>query len=231
MKLLIVEDEEDLVAAMAKGLRQQGYAVDTAYDGEGGELLAQINKYDLLILDLNLPCIDGIEVCRRLRAAQPSLPILMLTARAGLHDRIKGLDAGGDDYLIKPFHFAELLARLRALLRRNVSAREPLLRNGDLQLDLATKAAWHGDHLLKLTLKEFAVLEYLLRHAGEVVSQEDLLEHVWDMNADLFTNAVRVHINSLRRKLHDNYREPHYIETVIGGGYRLLVQEQKEADR
>lgn len=221
MRLLVIEDEPDLAGALAKGLRHQGYAVDVAYDGLAGWELASINEYDLLILDLNLPEIDGLEVCRRLRASQPELLILVLTARSQAEERVEGLDQGADDYMVKPFHFAELAARIRALLRRDMRVRAHLLHYKDLKLDSKARVAWRGNRRLELTGKEFGVLEYLLRHQGEVVSQEQLLEHVWDMQANPLTNTVRVHMNSLRRKLEDMADTPCYIETIIGQGYRI----------
>lgn len=222
MRILIIEDEPDLANALARGLRQQGYAVDIAENGERGWELGEIYDYDLLILDLNLPDMDGLEVCCRLRASRPSLLILMLTARDRVTDKVTGLDLGADDYLTKPFHFAELLARIRALLRRDLRVREPVLQVGDLKLDPATRTVWVGRQRLDLTRKEFSILEYLMRHAGEVVSQEELIEHVWDEDVDLFTGSVRVHICSLRRKLNDDIEHPRYIETIVGAGYRLL---------
>lgn len=221
MRLLIIEDESDLANALARGLCRQGYAVDIASDGEQGWELAEVNDYDLLVLDLNLPGMDGLEICRRLRSSRPRLLILMLTARGQPKDRVTGLDLGADDYLVKPFHFGELVARVRALLRRDMRAREPLLQWGDLKLDPTTRIAWQGNRPLALTRKELAILEYLMRHPGEVISQEALLEHVWDAQVNPFTNVVRVHINSLRRKLGDNASAPRYIETVVGQGYRL----------
>ena len=221
MRLLVVEDEPDIAHALAKGLRREGYAVDVAYDGEQGWKLAEVNGYDLLILDLNLPAMDGLELCRRLRASMPSLLILMLTARSRPDERVIGLDHGADDYLVKPFHFAELTARIRALLRRDMRVRAPLLQFKDLKLDPAAHVVWQDNHRLELTRKEYGVLEYLLRHQGEIISQEMLLEHVWDMQANPLTNTVRVHINSLRRKLEDVAETPRYIETIIGQGYRL----------
>jgi DNA-binding response OmpR family regulator len=223
MRLLVVEDELDIAHAVAKGLRQQGYAVDVAYDGEQGWKLAEVNEYDLLILDLNLPEMDGLELCRRLRASRPSLLILMLTARSLPDERVTGLEQGADDYLAKPFYFAELTARIRALLRRDMRVRTPLLQFKDLKLDPAARVVWQDNHRLELTSKEFGILEYLLRHQGEIISQETLLEHVWDMQANPLTNTVRVHINSLRRKLEDVAEMPRYIETIIGQGYRLGV--------
>ena len=221
MRLLVIEDEPDLAEGLARGLRQQGYAMDVAYDGLQGWELAITNEYDLLILDLNLPEMDGLEVCRRVRASRPALLILMLTARSEPDERVAGLDLGADDYLVKPFHFAELVARIRALLRRDVRARTPLLQYRDLKLDPLARVAWLGNRRLELTGKEFSILEYLMHHLGEVVSQEALLEHVWDMQANPLTNTVRVHINSLRRKLEDMAETPCYIETCIGHGYRL----------
>lgn len=228
MRILIVEDELDLANALARRLRQQGYAVDIAEGGERGWELGEIYDYDLLILDLNLPDMDGLEVCRRLRASRPDLLILMLTARDRLTDKVAGLDLGADDYLTKPFHFEELVARIRALLRRDMRVREPVLRVGDLKLDPASRTAWIGRHRLDLTRKEFGILEYLMRHPGEVVSQEDLIEHVWDEDVNLFSGSVRVHIYSLRRKLGDDAKHPRYIETVVGGGYRLLPPGESE---
>jgi len=231
VRLLIVEDELDLANALARGLRQQGYAVDIAADGEQGWELAEVNDYDLLILDLNLPGMDGLEVCRRLRSSRPRLLILMLTARGRLADRVRGLDLGADDYLVKPFHFEELAARVRALLRRDLRVREPLLQWGDLKLDPAARIAWQSNHRLELTRKELGILEYLMRHPGEVISQEELLEHVWDVEADPFTNTVRVHLHSLRCKLGDDATAPRYIETVVGQGYRLIPPNRPEKSR
>ncbi len=221
MRLLVIEDEEDLTQALARGLRQEGYAVDIALDGLQGLNFALINEYDLLILDLNLPEMDGLEVCQRLREARPELLILMLTARNGPLERVVGLDMGADDYLSKPFLLAELMARVRALLRRDVRVRTPLLSYKDLKMDPIARVVWFGKRRLDLTGKELGILEYLLRHQGEIVSQEALLEHVWDMKANPLTNTVRVHINSLRRKLEDMAETPQYIETIIGQGYRL----------
>jgi DNA-binding response OmpR family regulator len=222
MKLLIVEDEADFANALARGLRKQGYAVDVALDGEQGLELAEVNEYDLLILDLNLPGMDGLDICRQLRAAQPQLLVLMLTARCRLSDRVTGLDAGADDYLVKPFHFDELAARIRALFRRDMRVREPIIELADLKLDPGSGIVWRGNHRLELNRKEFGILEYLMRHPGEVVSQEALLEHVGESSVNPFSNAVRVHITLLRRKLGDDAGKPRYIETVVGKGYRFL---------
>ena len=218
LRLLIVEDEEDLVHALAQGLRQEGYAVDIALDGQQGWELADVNEYDILLLDLNLPDIDGLDICRRIRSTRPHVLILMLTARGTLRQRIEGLDYGADDYLVKPFHFEELLARIRALLRRDMRGRTPVLRYNDIVLDPSAHLVWKGRQPLDLTKKEFGILEYLLRHPTEVVTQEALLEHVWDMHSDPFTTTVRTHMASLRRKLGDATLS---IETVVGRGYRL----------
>lgn len=221
MRLLIVDDEDDFVAALSRGLREQGYAADVATDGEAAWELAAVNDYDLILLDLNLPRLDGLEVCHRVRAARPDVLILMLTARDRLADRVIGLDAGADDYLVKPFHFSELTARLRALLRRDLRVRVPFLEWRDLRLDPTGRVVWLGGRRLELTAKEFGCLEYLLRHKGEIVSQEALLEHVWDGSVNPFSATVRMHIASLRRKLGDTARVPSYIETIIGQGYRI----------
>ncbi len=221
MRILVIEDEEDLANAIAKGLRKQGYAVDTVFDGETGWETAEINDYDLLVLDLNLPTIDGLEICRRLRATRSGLLILMLTARTHPSQRIEGLDLGADDYLVKPFHWGELMARVRALLRRKTQDGRLLLRSGDLTLDPTAQIAALGNRQLQLTGKEFGILEYLMRHPGKVIGQQELLDHIWDGSANAFTNAVRVHINSLRRKLEEDTKNPQYIETLIGRGYRM----------
>lgn len=222
MRILIVEDEQDLANALARGLRQQGYAVDIAVNGEEGWELGEINEYDLTILDLNLPKMDGLEVCKRLRGSKPEMLILMLTARSRLKDKIIGLDLGADDYLVKPFQFDELTARIRALLRRDLRVREPVLHVKNLKLDPAGRIIWQGKRQLKLTKKEFAILEYLMRHPGEAISQETLIEHVWNEDGNIFSNSVRVHIHSLRRKLGDGVDSPQYIETIPGIGYRLI---------
>jgi DNA-binding response OmpR family regulator len=220
MRLLLIEDEEPLATALALGLRRHGYAVDVALDGEQGCAMAEVDPYDLLILDLNLPGMDGLAVCRRLRLRQPGMLILMLTARTLPAQRVTGLDEGADDYLTKPFHFAELAARLRALLRRQQSDHAPALTLGSLWLDPAAHVASVAGRRLDLTAKEFALLEYLLRHPTEVSSGEALLEHVWDREADRFSNTVRVHLATLRRKL-AAADGGDCIETVVGVGYCL----------
>ena len=223
MRLLVVDDETDLAEAVARGLRRDGYAVDLAFNGsEALEKLA-VNEYDLVCLDLTMPGIGGREVCRRIRTDPlpgPPPRVLMLTARDSLEDRVAGLDDGADDYLVKPFAFPELLARVRSLLRRDGGTTTAVLTVADLELDSARHGVSRGTRPLELTAKEFALLRYFMAHAGEVLSQETLLEHVWDEFADPFTNTVRVTVGTLRRKLAVD-DEPQLIETVVGRGYKL----------
>ncbi len=230
MRILVVEDEEDLVEALRYGLVRADYAVDVAYDVEQASEKLYAASYDLMILDLSLPDGDGFDLCRSIRQGElngesdPGLRILMLTARDRLADRVRGLDLGADDYLVKPFAFPELLARVRALLRRDTvrpgGAASAVWRVGPLRLDTGRHEVFRGDRRLQLTPKEFAVLRYLMSRPGQVVSSEDLLEHVWDENADPFTNTVRVTIGTLRRKLTVDGEEQ-LIETVVRQGYRL----------
>jgi DNA-binding response OmpR family regulator len=220
MRILITEDEKDMADSLARGLRQQGYAADIAYDGEEALVQTEVNDYDLVILDLNLPKIDGMEVCRRIRGSGSPTSILMLTARTSFSDRITGLDQGADDYLVKPFHFPELLARVRALLRREGKSGHPIVRMGDLVLDPNALKGFFKGIEITLTVKEFAILEYLMRNAGRIVSQEELLEHVWDEQANLFTNSIKVHIKNIRKKL-DAVGGSGLLSTVKGRGYRL----------
>jgi DNA-binding response OmpR family regulator len=222
MRVLVVEDEADLADAIARGLRREGYAVDVAYDGDEAVDKVSVNDYDVVCLDLNLPRLDGMEVVRRIRADDPGQPtrVLMLTARDSTRDRITGLDEGADDYLVKPFDFDELKARVRALLRRDAGRSGALLEVGDIELDTARHEARRGGRPLALTPKEFSLLQYFMSRAGQVLSQEDLLEHVWDENADPFTNTVRVTVMTLRRKLAEA-GEGQPVETVVGRGYRL----------
>lgn len=222
MKLLIVEDEKDVASAICRILSRNGYSVDLASNGKQALDMVEVNDYDLMILDLNLPDLDGLEICRCTRTSHSGLLILILTARDKLEDIVKGLDAGADDYLTKPFQLAEIMARIRALLRRDMRCRNPLLTINGLCLDPAERVVWKANRRLELTRKEFGILEYLMRHPGEVISQETLLEHVWGSNMDPFSNTVRVHIQSLRRKLEDVGTEAKFIETVVGEGYRLL---------
>ncbi len=223
MRLLVVEDDEDLATALAAGLARAGYAVDTAHTGAQAWEKIELTRYDLLVLDVNLPDIDGFTLCRRIRAgSEPQPRILLLTARNGLTDRIRGLDEGADDYLVKPFALGELLARSRALLRRDSGAGTAVVELGELVLDDARSRASRGSRELTLTRKEFAVLRYLMARPEHVISAEELLDHVWDENADPFTQTVRVTVGTLRRKLTVGDENP-LLETVIGRGYRLRV--------
>ncbi len=224
MRVLVVDDEVDLVDAIARGLRREGYAVDVAYDGEEALDKVAVNEYDLVCLDITMPTVDGREVCRRIRALErvgPQPRVLMLTARDSLEDRVSGLDDGADDYLVKPFAFQELAARVRTLLRRDAGRSTAVLEVADLRLDTARHVATRADRTLDLTAKEFALLRYFMVNRGQVLSQETLLEHVWDEHADPFTNTVRVTVGTLRRKLAAG-DEQQLIETVIGKGYRLI---------
>ena len=209
-----------MAALLRRGLQEEGFAVDVASNGEDGSWLGTENEYDVILLDVMLPDVDGIEVCRRLRAADRWAPILMLTARDGVRDRVAGLDAGADDYLTKPFSFDELLARVRALLRRGPSERPPVLVAGDLSLDPATRRVTRGDVEVDLTAKEFALLELFLRHPGEALSRTRILEHVWDFAYDGDSNVVDVYVRYLREKV-DRPFGKRSIETVRGVGYRL----------
>jgi DNA-binding response OmpR family regulator len=226
MRILVVEDETDLADAVARGLRREGYAVDVAYDGTAALEKVFVNSYDLLCLDVNLPGASGRAVARRVHdeiargGSEPAPRILMLTALGELEDRVAGLDDGADDYLVKPFDFAELAARIRALLRRDAGRSGAVLRVGDLELDGSRHVATRSGIPLKLSPKEFALLRYFMTHPGKVLSQEELLEHVWDENADPFTQTVRVTIMTLRRKLTEQGGEQP-VETVVGRGYRL----------
>jgi two-component system OmpR family response regulator len=216
MRLLLVEDDAKLADAVCRGLRGEGYAVDHAADGEAAIADAHVWDYDAVILDLMLPRRDGFDVCRTLRRRGDGVPILMLTARARVGDRIRGLDAGADDYLAKPFDFGELLARVRALIRRGPSERAPTLRVGDLMVDPARHLVTVGGTEVELTAREFSVLEYLARHPGELISRTRLLDHVWDANYAGSTNIVDVYVGYLRRKL----GRP-LIRTVRGAGFVL----------
>ena len=220
MRVLIVEDETRMAALLKRGLEEQGYAVDVASDGTDGLWLGQENDYDAIVLDGMLPGLDGFEVCAQLRASGRWAPVIMLTARDGISDRIRGLDSGADDYLIKPFAFGELAARLRALIRRGAGERPAVLTVGDLVLDPAAQSVTRAGHSVELTAKELSLLELLMRHPGEVLTRTRILEHVWDFAYDPNSNVVDQYIAYLRRKLDRPYgRED--IETVRGRGYRL----------
>jgi two-component system OmpR family response regulator len=220
MRLLLVEDDVKLVRALERGLAREGYTVDVALNGDDALARARAAQYDALILDVMLPGADGFSVCETLRRSEGWTPVLMLTARADIGDRIRGLDAGADDYLVKPFDFGELLARLRALTRRSPSDRSAVLRVGDLQLDPDTRVVTRAGREIELTAREFAVLEVLARNAGQVVPRAALLEDVWDEDPDVSPNIVDVYVGYLRRKL-DRPSRPSLIRTVRGVGFLL----------
>jgi len=223
MRILLVEDEPGAAHMVAKGLREEAYAVDVATDGEAAIFQASTTDYDAVVLDVMLPKLSGIAVCRTLRDAGCAVPILMVTARDAVESRIEGLDSGADDYLVKPFDFGELLARVRALIRRG---RQPLLpaqlHAGPITLDTRTRQVRVGTRELTLTAKEYALLEYLVRHAGEVVGRSDIAEHVWDDQYDPMSNVVDVYVQRLRRKL-DDHGGASLIRTRRGEGYQLDV--------
>jgi len=220
MRVLIVEDDRKAAGLLAKGLREERFVVDIAYSGEAGDEMASVNDYDAIILDWLLPDREGVAVCRDLRSRGVSTPILMLTARDALEDRVRGLNIGADDYLTKPFGFAELLARVHALLRRSDITRPVILRVADLTLDPLRHQVARDGAPISLTPKEYGVLEVLMRHAGEVVTRSRLAEGVWETEHDALTNLVDVHVSHLRRKV-DVEGKPPLIHTVRGRGYRV----------
>jgi DNA-binding response OmpR family regulator len=222
MRVLVVEDEVRLARALERGLRAEGFGVDLAHDGETGLHLAREGAYDAVVLDIMLPKLSGYRVCEQLRAANNWVPILMLSAKDGEYDQADGLDVGADDYLIKPFSYVVLVARLRALLRRGAPERPTVLRAGDLELDPATRRVRRGAHDLSLTPREFSLLEYLLRRQGHVLSKREILEHVWDSLDDTDLNVVEVYIGYLRRKIDTPFGR-RAVETVRGAGYRLAA--------
>jgi two-component system, OmpR family, response regulator len=222
VRALIVEDELKMAALLRRGLVEEGYATDVARTGEDALRMARSTAYDAIVLDVMLPGLDGFGVCRELRSSGVWTPILMLTARDDVLDRVAGLDAGADDYLTKPFSFAELLARLRALTRRTLAERPTVLVAGSLRLDPATQQVWRGDVAIELSAKEFALLETFMRRPGQVLSRQDLLEHTWDGTNGNRSNVVDVYVGYLRTKL-DRPFGRRSIETVRGSGYRLRV--------
>jgi len=223
MRILLVEDEPRLAAFIAKGLREQAYAVDIARDGEQALYRASVNEYDLVILDVLLPVRDGHAVCRELRASGYRTPILMLTARGSVDDRVAGLDSGADDYLTKPFDFKELLARMRALLRRSATLRPPVARVADLTLDTASHSVTRAGKPISLTAKEYALLEFLVLNEGRVVGREQIAQHVWDECFDPLSNIIDVYVKRLRHKL-DTGHSPRLIRTRRGEGYILTAE-------
>jgi DNA-binding response OmpR family regulator len=220
LRILLVEDEVKMARAIRRGLEQETYSVDVCADGDDALRRSLDNEYDAIVLDVMLPGRDGFSVCREMRTHGRWAPILMLTARDAVEDRIRGLDAGADDYLVKPFAFGELLARVRAMVRRGTPERPATLQVDDVVLDPATHAVRRGDEPIDLTPKEFALLEFLMRHPDEVLSRTRILEHVWDMNYDGFSNVVDVYVGYLRRKL-DVPFDRTFIRTVRGVGYQV----------
>ena len=223
MRILIIEDEHRLSNIIKKGLTENGFAVDQAFDGEEGQYLAESEQYDLIVLDIMLPKLDGIELCRQLRQKNLKIPVLMLTARSTTDDKVAGLDSGADDYMTKPFSFIELRSRVHALIRRSHQSASPTLTAADLELDPLKHIVKRGERVINLTPKEFAILELLLRHTGEVVSRTTIIEHVWDYNFDGMSNIVDVFVASLRKKI-DSGTKAKLIHTIHGIGYRVGSQ-------
>jgi heavy metal response regulator len=218
MRILVIEDEKKVANFIRKGLEEEHYAVDTAYDGEVGLFMAETNEYDLIVLDLMIPKIDGLEVLRRIRGNKINVPVLVLTAKDAVEDIVKGLDTGCDDYLTKPFEFVEFLARIRALLRREKIDKEPILKVADLTLSLITHKVMRKGKEIELTSKEYALLEYFMRNPEKVLTRTMISEHVWDYHFDSLTNVVDVYVNYLRRKIDKDF-EPKLIHTIRGVGY------------
>ena len=220
MRILLVEDEPRMANVIAKGLREQAYAVDLAEDGDAALYQASINDYDLIVLDVLIPQRDGFEVCRELRSRGDTTPILMLTARAAVDDRITGFDAGADDYLTKPFSFRELVARVRALLRRDAQLRPDIYQLEDLIVDSGSHRVSRAARTIELTAKEYALLEYLVRRAGQLVSRAEIAAHVWDDSFDPFSNSIEVYMNRLRKKIDEDHSIK-LLHTRRGEGYIL----------
>ena len=223
MRLLVVEDDPVAADLLSIGLREQAYAVDLATDGPAALARALVNEYDLIVLDVLLPGMNGLEVCRRLRGRGVAVPIIMLTARSGVEERVEGLDAGADDYLPKPFHFSELLARVRALLRRGPELGPSVQNVGDLAIDTRTRRVERNGRPIELTTKEYMLLAYLARRQGQVVTRADISEHVWDENFDPTSNVIDVYVQRLRRKVDDGHAQ-RLIHTRRGAGYVITAK-------
>ncbi len=220
MRILVIEDEKKVASFIKRGLEEEHYAVDLAYDGETGLYMSEVNDYDLIVLDLMLPKIDGLEVLKRIRGNRNNVPILVLTAKDTVEDIVRGLDTGGDDYLTKPFEFLEFLARIRALLRREKVDKEPVLKVADLTLSLVTHKVTRRGKEIELTSKEYALLEYFMRNPDKILTRTMISEHVWDYHFDSMTNVIDVYVNYLRRKI-DKEFDPKLIHTIRGVGYML----------
>ena len=227
MRILVVEDEREAAAVLARGLREHAFAVDVAHDGRAALEEASVNDYDLIVLDLMLPGIGGLDVCRRLRQEQSAVPILMLTARGEPDQRVAGLDAGADDYLPKPYHFGELLARIRALLRRGPALTAAVLTIEDLAIDTRSRRVTRGGQPVTLTTKEYTLLDYLARRQGDVVTRAEIADHVWDDSFDPMSNVIEVYIQRLRRKIDDSHPVK-LIQTRRGAGYVLTAEREAE---
>lgn len=222
MRVLVIEDEKKVADFISNGLAEEGYAVDVAHDGDQGYFLATTNEYDAILLDIMLPKMEGFTLCAKLRAEENHTPILMLTAKDAIKDKVRGLDAGADDYLTKPFAFEELLARIRSLLRKKSLQQKTRFQVDNLVLDTITHIVSRGEREIQLSVKEYALLEYLMRNIGSVVTRTMIAEHVWDINFDTFTNVIDVYISYLRNKI-DRGHETKLIHTVRGRGYVLKI--------
>ena len=227
MRILLVEDEKDLNFILVKGLKKAGYAVDPAYDGEEALELFDINDYDLVILDLNLPIIDGMEVLKTIRQTNQSVKVLILSARSSIDERVKGLDAGANDYLVKPFDFKELEARIRNLLRMSFASQPSILKAQDLSIDTNTKKVFIAEQEVELTRKEYSILEYLMTNQDRLITNEELFEHIWDCEADEFSNTLKFHMHSLKKKL-AIVSPTEYIVNKRGQGYRIRGEHEKD---
>jgi DNA-binding response OmpR family regulator len=223
MRLLVVEDEKKVAAFIKKGLEEEGYAVDVAHDGELGLAMALDGVHDAIILDMNLPRMDGLSILKDLRTQKVKTPVLLLTVRAAIEDKVIGLDSGADDYLTKPFAFQELVARVRALIRRRVEAEPPILQIADVRLDPSQRIVFRGEEKIDLTPKEFCLLDYFMRNPGRVLTRTMIAEHVWDYDFDTMTNVIDVYVNYLRKKI-DPGRAQSLIQTVRGVGYMLRTE-------
>jgi DNA-binding response OmpR family regulator len=223
LRILVVEDERRLAGIIKRGLLEEGYSIDNAFDGEEAEFLAESTAYDLIVLDIMLPKKDGLAVCHSLRMKHVNTPILMLTAKDSVEDKVKGLDSGADDYQVKPFAFSELLARVRALIRREAMTKTSKLQIGELVLDTVSREVWRGSRKIDLTTKEYSILEFFMRHPNAVITRTMLEENVWNYEFDSISNIIDVYIRRLRRKTEEE-GEDSLIQTVRGAGYRMKVK-------
>lgn len=227
MRILVVEDEKKVASFIKKGLEEQSYVVDTAFDGLEGERLASQKPYDAVILDVLLPKQDGIMTCQKIRFKGINSPVLMLTALGDTDDKVRGLDSGADDYLTKPFHFEELLARVRALLRRKSQDKSALLQAGKLVLDPVTRKVQRDGRQIRLTSREFALLEYFMRNKGQILSRSSLAQHVWNVSFDMESNVIDVYVKLLRQKIDKGFEKP-MLQTIVGAGYVLKGEDEND---